>query len=162
MLISCELAPSFYPVAHTINLGFILSTYLNLDWIPKKFSCLSIFFRFAGILSLDLLKYLLWWRGLPPNHSQLRTEALGTTVQEKSCPNVKWAWKWFRPRWVLKWLQPWWPLDCSSEKPWSLKPSKATPGSLTHGHWEVVSVCCFKPLSLGVTYYAAISNSHTV
>lgn len=160
--ISCELAPSFFPVAHIINLGLIFSTYLNSEWIPKKFSSLSNFSRFAGILSLGLLKFLLWWRRPPPNHSQLGTEALGTTVQEESCPAVKRAWKWFRPRWTPRWLQPQWtPWLQHSEKPWSRKPSKAAPGSLTRGHWAMISVCCFKPLSFGVIYYAAINNSCT-
>ena len=95
MLIAGDLAPPSYLVAQKRNLGLILSPYLSvLVLTPKKFSYLSTFFHFAGILSVALLKCCSdgdRWRGPWPaeassNNSQLGAEALSPRVQEEHSP----------------------------------------------------------------------------
>lgn len=135
--ISCESA-RHHPFIQ-LHISWILDSSLGPISVQSeslKSSRSGRFLPFASILSLGLLKSWRWWRRPPPNHSQLGTEALSTTVQEEACPAVKWAWKWFGPRWTPRWSQP--PGDPLIAAQWeTLKPKAHQSHRWVPGPWTL-------------------------
>lgn len=61
--------------------------------------------------------------------------------------------------WTVDDCCPGWYLDCSFVT--DTKPEtqlKHVRGFLTHRNYEIMNVCCVKPLNFGVIYYTAIEN----